>query len=41
MGKDKQWVHIKVYLVAQNLQDKTSIFSLAGYRIGLIASSQQ
>lgn len=40
-GEDKERVHIKVYLVAWNLQDKTSIFSLAGYRLGLIASSQQ
>lgn len=37
----KEWVHIKTYLVAWNLQDKTSLFSLTDYRTGGTASSQQ
>ena len=39
--EDKEWVHTKRYLLAWNLQDKTSIFSLADYRIGPIASRPQ
>lgn len=39
--EDKGWVNIKAFLVARNLQNKTSLLSLADYRIGPTASSQQ